>query len=64
MMKQPIVPLGMPENSVQKFKQGNKNELVLRCKIGTIELSFFSTLDCSQRNKILEKVFAYGTKPK
>ncbi len=29
-----------------------------------IELSFFSSLDATQRNEILEKVFAYGTKLK
>ena len=36
--------------------------LLLRCKVGTIELSFFSSLDATQRNEILEKVLAYGTK--
>ena len=62
MMKQPIVPLEMPKNERNHFKQRTKNELLLRCKVGTIELSFFSSLDATQRNEILERVFAYGTK--
>ena len=62
MMKQPIVPLEMPKNNRKHFKQRTKNELLLRCKVGSIELSFFSSLDATQRNEILERVFAYGTK--
>ena len=64
MMKQPIVPLEMPKTGMQHFQQRTKNELLLRCKAGAIELSFFSSLDVSQRNEILEKVLAYGTKLK
>ena len=64
MTKQPIVPLEMPKNARNHFKQRSKNELLLRCKVGSLELSFFSSLDVSQRNEILEKVFAYGTKLK
>ena len=64
MMKQPIVPLDMPKTGMQHFKQRTKNELLLRCKVGAIELSFFSSLDATQRNEILEKVLAYGTKLK
>ena len=64
MMKQPIVPLEMLKTGMQHFKQRTKNELLLRCKVGAIELSFFSSLDVSQRNEILEKVLAYGTKLK
>ena len=62
MMKQPIVPLEMPKNNRKHFKQRTKNELLLRCKVGSIELSFFLSLDATQRNEILERVFAYGTK--
>ena len=64
MTKQPIAPLEMPKNERNHFKQRTKNELLLRCKVGAIELSFFSSLDATQRNEILEKVFAYGTKLK
>ena len=64
MMKQPIVHLEMPKTGTQHFKQRTKNELLLRCKVGSIELSFFSSLDATQRNEILEKVLAYGTKLK
>ena len=62
MKKQPIVPLAMPKTGTQHCKQRTKNELLLRCKVGTIELSFFSSLDATQRNEILEKVFSYGAK--
>ena len=62
MMKQPIAPLAMPKTGTQHCKQRTKNELLLRCKVGTIELSFFSSLDATQRNEILEKVFSYGAK--
>ena len=64
MTKQPIVPLEMPKNERNHFKQRSKNELLLRCKVGSLELSFFSSLDATQRNEILEKVLAYGTKLK
>ena len=64
MMKQPIVPLEMTKTGMQHFKQRTKNELLLRCKVGAIELSFFSSLDTTQRNEILENVLAYGTKLK
>ena len=62
MMKQPIAPLAMPKTGTQHCKQRTKNELLLRCKVGSLELSFFSSLDASQRNEILEKVFSYGAK--
>lgn len=62
MTKQPIVPLEMPKNDRKHFKQRTKNELLLRCKVGSLELRFFSSLDESYRNEILEKVFAYGNK--
>ena len=42
MMQQPIVPLEMSEAVPQKFKQRNKNEVLLRCKVGDVELSLFS----------------------
>ena len=64
MTKQPIVPLEMSKNERNPFKQRSKNELLLRCKVGSLELSFFSSLDATQRNEILEKVLAYGTKLK
>ena len=64
MMKQPIAPLAMPKTGTQHCKQRTKNELLLRCKVGTIELSFFSSLDATQRNEILEKVLDYGNKLK
>ncbi len=41
MMQQPIVPLEMSEAVPQKFKQRNKNEVLLRCKVGNVELSLF-----------------------
>ena len=62
MMKQPIVPLEMPKNNRKHFKQRTKNELLLRCKVESIEFSFFSSIDVTQRNEILERVFSYGTK--
>ena len=55
MTKQPIVPIEMAKTGTQHFKQKTKNELLLRCKVGAIELSFFSSLDATQRNEILEK---------
>ncbi|WP_171300540.1 hypothetical protein, partial [Enterococcus cecorum] len=54
MTKQPIVPLEMSKNERNHFKQRSKNELLLRCKVGSLELSFFSSLDASQLNEILE----------
>lgn len=45
MMQQPIVPLKMSEAVPQKFKQRNKNEVLLRCKVGNVELSLFKLLN-------------------
>lgn len=61
-MQQPIVPLEMSEAVSQKFKQRNKNEVLLRCKVGDVELSLFQLL--IHLNGILDKIFAYGTKLK
>ena len=58
MMKQSIVPLEIPKNGTQHFKQRTQNGLLLRCKVGAIVLRFFSSLDATQRNEILEKVLA------
>lgn len=62
MMQQPIVPLKMSEAVPQKFKQRNKNEVLLRCKVGNVELSLFKLL--IHLNGILDKIFACGTKLK
>ncbi|MDZ5505530.1 transposase domain-containing protein [Enterococcus cecorum] len=60
MMKQPIVPLEMSKTGMQHFNQRTKNELLLRCKVGAIELSFFSSLDATQRNGLdSEKYLTY-----
>ena len=40
MMKQPIVPLEMPKNERNHFKQRSKNELLLRCKVGYLNSAF------------------------
>lgn len=61
MPKPPIVPLETSKPISRKFEKHVKNELNLRCKVGGVELSFFSSLESTQRDAILDKVLAYGT---
>ncbi|GGE38298.1 hypothetical protein GCM10011510_19610 [Streptococcus himalayensis] len=56
-MSQPIVPLETPQS--RRFDKKNKNEMVLKMRIGKVELSLFQSLHQETLETILDKVLAY-----
>ncbi|GGE32283.1 hypothetical protein GCM10011510_11980 [Streptococcus himalayensis] len=56
-MSQPIVPLETPQS--RRFDKKNKNEMVLKMRIGRVELSLFQSLHQETLETILDKVLAY-----
>ncbi|MGT2625355.1 hypothetical protein [Streptococcus thoraltensis] len=57
-MSEPIVPLETPQS--RRFDQKNKNEMVLKMRIGKVELSLFQSLHQETLKTILDKVLLYG----
>ncbi|WP_242258538.1 hypothetical protein [Streptococcus thoraltensis] len=57
-MSQSIVPLETPQS--RRFDQKNKNAMVLKMRIGKVELSLFQSLHQETLETILDKVLLYG----
>ncbi|MGX7776998.1 hypothetical protein ACVV62_08030 [Streptococcus pluranimalium] len=57
-MSQPIVPLERSQS--RRFDKKNKNEMVLKMRIGKVELSLFQSLHQETLEAILDKVLLYG----
>ncbi|MBF0777723.1 hypothetical protein [Streptococcus cuniculi] len=57
-MTQPIVPLKVPPS--HRFDKKNKNEKVLKMRIGKLELSLFPSLHQERLETILDKVLLYA----
>jgi IS66 family element len=55
-MSQPIVPFETPPS--RRFDKKNKNEMVLKMRIGRVELSLFQSLH-QETLDILDKVLLY-----
>ncbi|MDY4761811.1 hypothetical protein [Streptococcus thoraltensis] len=53
-MSEPIVPLETPQS--RRFDKKNKNEMVLKMRIGKVELSLFQSLHQETLETILDKV--------
>ncbi|RLY02418.1 hypothetical protein EAF07_07570 [Streptococcus hillyeri] len=60
-MLPPIVPLGSPRQSCQNEKK-SKTNLLLKLRLGKLEISCFYPLGQDQLELILEKVLTYGHK--
>ncbi|MGT2833635.1 hypothetical protein [Streptococcus halotolerans] len=56
-MTQPIVPLETPQS--RRFEKKKKNEIVLKLRIGKVELSLFQSLRQETLETILDKVLLY-----
>lgn len=57
-MSHPIVPL--ETSQFRRFDKKNKNEMVLKMRIGKVELSLFQSLHQETLETILDKVLLYG----
>ncbi|MGT2833690.1 hypothetical protein [Streptococcus halotolerans] len=56
-MTQPIVPLETPQT--RRFEKKKKNEIMLKMRIGKVELSLFQSLHQETLETILDKVLRY-----
>ncbi|MGT2831906.1 hypothetical protein [Streptococcus halotolerans] len=56
-MTQPIVPLETPQT--RRFEKKKKNEIMLKMRIGKVELSLFQSLHQETLETILDKVLLY-----
>lgn len=56
-MSQPIVPL--KPSQPHRFKKRDSNELLMKVRIGKLELSFFQALNPKMVESIIDKVLLY-----
>lgn len=56
-MSQPIVPL--EPSQPHRFKKRDSNELLMKVRIGKLELSFFQALNPKMVESIIDKVLLY-----
>ena len=56
MSEQPIVPL---TKASRQFEHRNRNDLLLKCRLGKLDLSLYSSLNEKQLELILDRMLAY-----
>ncbi|GGE38434.1 hypothetical protein [Streptococcus himalayensis] len=56
-MSQPIIPLKTPQS--RRFPHKSRNDLVMKMRIGKVELSLFQSLHKETLETILDKVLLY-----
>ena len=56
-MSQPIVPVEVPQSRRSDSKK--RNDLLLKIRIGKLELSFSQSLNLEMIEKLLDKVLLY-----
>ena len=56
-MPQPIVPVEVPQS--RPFDSKKRNDLLLKIRIGKLELSFSQSLNLEMIEKLLDKVLLY-----
>ena len=57
MMSQPIVPLTVPQS--RRFEKKSRNEILMKIRLGKMELTFFQSLNQETLETILDKVLHY-----
>ena len=57
LMPQPIVPVEIPQSRRFDFKK--RNDILLKIRIGKLELSFFQSLNLEMIEQLLDKVLLY-----
>lgn len=59
-MPQSIVPLEISQS--RRFEKKTQNDLLLKIRLGKVEVSFFQALTSEQLESLLEKILAYDYK--
>ena len=59
-MPQSIVPLEISQSC--RFEKKTQNDLLLKIRLGKVEVSFFRALTSEQLESLLEKILAYDYK--
>lgn len=57
MMSQPIVPLTVPQS--RRFEKKSRNDILMKIRLGKMELTFFQSLNQETLETILDKVLHY-----
>ena len=56
-MSQSIVPVEIPQS--RRFDSKKRNDILLKIRIGKLELSFFQSLNLEMIEQLLDKVLPY-----
>ena len=56
-MSQPIVPLTVPKS--HRFEKKGRNDIVMKIRLGKVELTFFHSINPEVMETILDKVLFY-----
>lgn len=56
-MPQPIVPVEIPQS--RPFDSKKRNDILLKIRIGKLEVSFFQSLNLEMIEQLLDKVLLY-----
>ncbi|HFU4451789.1 TPA: hypothetical protein ACGO97_002032 [Streptococcus suis] len=56
-MSQPIVPLTVPQS--RRFDKKGRNDILMKIRLGKVELTFFRTINQERLETILDKVLHY-----
>lgn len=57
LMPQPIVPVEIPQS--RPFDSKKRNDILLKIRIGKLEVSFFQSLNLEMIEQLLDKVLLY-----
>ncbi len=57
LMPQPIVPVEIPQS--RRFDSKKRNDILLKIRIGKLEVSFFQSLNLEMIEELLDKVLLY-----
>ncbi len=57
LMPQPIVPVEIPQS--RRFDSKKRNDILLKIRIGKLEVSFFQSLNLEMIEQLLDKVLLY-----
>lgn len=57
LMPQPIVPVEIPQS--RSFDSKKRNDILLKIRIGKLEVSFFQSLNLEMVEQLLDKVLLY-----
>lgn len=56
-MSQPFVPLTVPQS--RRFEKKDRNDILLKIRVGKLELSFFQAINQDLLETVLDKVLSY-----